>query len=452
MKVLIVGAGKLGYRLAASLAQADDADVTVVDRRADVLEQITDHLDVLTVRANGVHVSALEDLDVSDYDLAVACTGSDETNIICSSIIKRMGCKRVAARIRDMEYVAHRDFIQKLMDIDMAVNPEWLTARAICGYLMKSYSFNSSDYARGRASIFDIPAKSVGGWIGKALKDIPQLASFVLVAINRDGELVVPYGNTVIMEDDTLYLMGKTEELEAMVKTMQKKVYRTPKRVMILGGGRVGYQLAKRLSDQGVRVKVVEIDEDKCALLEEHLGNSVLVLHGDGTDTKLLEDEELDTVDALVGATGYDEENLLMALAAKRMGVRKAVAKVSRNNYTAIIESLGVDAVFSSTDITASSLLKYARGGKMLTVSLMLGGKAEVNEIIADDSMVIVNRPLKDLGLPPGIIIGAVLKGNELIIANGDTVISPGDRFVAFCLASMMPKFRKFIAGKVWGH
>ncbi|MGI6031228.1 MAG: Trk system potassium transporter TrkA [Eubacteriales bacterium] len=446
MKVLIIGAGKLGYKLASSLALADDADITIVDKRPEVLEHISDHLDVMTVHANGIHVSSLKELDVPSYDLAVACSGNDEVNIICGTLLKRMGCDNVVVRMRNMEYVEHRSFIQDLMDIDLAVNPELSTAKQISGYLMKNYSFHTNNFALGRVSLVDVLAKRIPKWVGRPLKDIEGLREFVLVGIGRGGDLIIPDGNTVIEENDVLYIMGRTDRLDQISGSMGRAIEGTLKNVMIVGGGRVGYHLAKRLSLKGIRIKLIERDPQQCAFLAENLGSNVLVLNADGSDNKVLMEEEIFSMDAFVGATGYDEENLLMCLGAKQMNVPKVVAKVSRNNYTDIIESLGVDAIFSTIDITASEILKYVRGGKILSVSLLLGGKAEVNEYIADAGMPIVGRPLSEVNIPKGNVVGAMLSGNnEVIIPNGNTVIQPGDRFVVFSMTNTLPKFRKCV-------
>ncbi len=450
MKVLIVGAGKLGFKVATYLAMEENAQVAVVDKNQEVLDRLSDYADVMTIKANGIHISDLREIGVNEYDLCIACTGDDETNIICSTILKRIGCKRVIARIRNPEYVEHKEFIKETMDIDLVLNPEMSTAKAISNYLLKNYSFNTNNFALSRVSVFDIPISDAPNMIGKKIKDIKELTEFVVVAIFRNGEATIPNGDSIIEKEDTIYVMGKTQNLDEFVCKTNKHICKNMiKTATIVGGGRVGYYLAKRLALKGLDIKLIEKDQAKCDFLSENLPNNVLVLNGDGSDIKLLQEEDIASSDAFIGATGYDEENLLISLVLKKMGLKKCVAKVSRSNYISIIETLGVDATFSTVDITASEILKFFRGGKVLSVSLLLGGKAEVNEFVADKSMKIVGKPLSQLDLPKGVIIGAILTTkNEVIIPNGDTVINSGDRFVVFSLAATLQKLNPFINNK----
>lgn len=450
MKIIIVGIGKLGFKVATTLALEESAEITVVDKKDAALERIADYADVMTIKANGVYAAELEGLDIKDYDLGIASTGSDETNIICCTVLKTLGCKKTIATMRNPEYTEQKEFIKKTMNIDFIINPEFSTAKSIFNYLSKSYSFNINNFALTRVSMFDIHVKDMPKIIDKKVKDVSRLSEFVITSILRGEEMIIPNGDSVIKENDLLYIMGETDKLTAFSKTFKAK--HTPsdiKKVVLVGGGKIGYYLAKLLSLKGIGVKLIEKDLEVCEMLAEKLPSDVLVLQGDGSDFKLLQDEDAASADAFVCLTGYDEENLLLSLAMKKFGVENCVAKVSRDNYAHIVETLGVDAVFSTMDIATGHIIKYYRGGNVKSVSLLLGGKAEVNEFIATPSMAVVGKPLQTITLPKDMVIGAILTTKDkVVIPNGETVIQPGDRFVVFSAISSVQKVKSLFERK----
>ncbi len=213
---------------------------------------------------------------------------------------------------------------------------------------------------------------------------------------------------------------------------------------MILGGSKLGFYLAKSLIQKGINVKIIESDMNRCKELADNLHDKALVIHGNGTDINLLEEEDLAEMDAFIGATGFDEENLFMSLRAKQLNVDKVIAKISRQSYVHIIEKLGIDMAINPVNITASEILKYIRGGKVVSVSLLLDGQAEVTEIIASDKLQILGVPIKDLNLPKGIIIGSIVHKGSVVIPNGDSKIKAGDRIVVFSLLSEVPALETF--------
>ncbi|QUH18576.1 Trk system potassium transporter TrkA [Alkaliphilus sp. B6464] len=444
MKVMIVGAGKLGQKLAESLV-LEDIDVTLVDYNAKILERINEHIDVLTVTASGVDIGILKELNIKSYDLLVACTKGDETNTVICSLAKRLGCKKTIARIRNPEYTKQLDFVKKEMGIDHIVNPEFETAKAMEKYLLKNFSFYTGDFAKGKVTMLDFNIGHNEDFVGKYIKDLKNFSGFLITAISRNGKIIIPNGFTELMEDDIIHVIGKSADIARLSVKFEKGINRKEiENVMIFGGGKVGYYLAKRLTEANISVTVIEQDKIRCQELAEKLDN-VLVIHGDGTDIHLLEEENLESMDAFVGATGYDEQNLLMALMAKHAGVSKTIAKFSRQNYTKIIDKLGIEVALNPVYITASNILKYIRGGKVVSVSLLLGGDGEVTEIIVGEDLPFTGKPLAELNLPKGIIIGAIVHNGEVIIPNGESVIHPGDRIIIFSLTEDLPTLKMFI-------
>jgi len=444
MKVMIIGAGKLGKKLATAMLNGE-IHVTIIDNNPMILDRLKDHLDVLTINANGARKDVLEELNIASYDLTIAVTSSDETNILISSMAKKLGCKSSIARIRNPEFSNQLDFIKDAFNIDHVINPELATSNEILRYLMESYTFYFGDYAFGKVSLVNFNIKNLSEFVNKSISELNNIDGLLIVAISRNGDIIIPHGGTVLEENDIIYVIGQKDKIEIIAKKLKASVdKKLVKRVMILGGGKIGYYLAESLTQKGISVKIIESDLDRCKVLADKLNDKALVIHGDGTDIDLLEEEDLAEMDAFIGVTGYDEENLFMSLRAKQLDIGKVIAKISRQSYVHIIEKLGIDMAINPVNITASEILKFIRGGRVVSVSLLLDGQAEVTEIIASANLKILNRPIKSFNLPKGIIIGAIVHKGKVIIPKGDSKIQAGDRIVVFSLLSEVPALETF--------
>lgn len=443
MKVIVVGAGKLGHKLAESMV-SEDIDVTVIDNNARVIDRVNEHLDVLTVLGNGIDISILKELNIKSYNLLVASTDSDETNTLICSLAKKLGCQKTIARIRNPEYMEQLDFIKTEMGIDHIINPDLATAQAIEKYLLKSHSFYSGGFASGKVKMIDFNIEHMDEFVGKKLMALEDFNGLLITAISRDGEIIIPDGSTELIQNDIIHIIGKSSKIKDLDNRFSKDIdKREIERVMILGGSNIGLYLAERLSRAHISVTLVERDKERCKELSEKL-NNVLIIHGDGTDMHLLEEERISSMDAFVGVTGFDEENLLMGLMAKQSGVSKTISKISRQNYAKIIDRLGIDVALNPIYITTSNILKYIRGGKIVSVSLLIGGDGEVTEIIIGKDLPIIGKSLNELRLPKGIIIGAIVRAGNVIIPNGESVIQAHDRIVVFCLSGDLPTLKIF--------
>lgn len=448
---MVIGAGKLGYKLAESMVM-EDIDVTVIDYDQKKLDFVNEHLDVLTVLANGIDISILRELGINNYDMLVATTDSDETNTLICSLAKKLGCKTTIARIRNPEYMQQLDFIKHEMGIDYIINPDLATAQAIERYLLKNYNFYSGEFASGKVQMIDFNIEDMEEFVGKKLMELDYFSGMLVTAISRNGEIIIPNGSTVLLPNDTIFVIGKTTDIDKLNDRITDKdiVKKDVERVMILGGSNIGYYLAQKLVKANISVTLVEKDKERCQELTETLSD-VLIIHGDGTDIHLLDEEGISSMDAFVGVTGFDEENLLMALMAKQSGVPKTVAKISRQNYSKIIDRLGIDAALNPIYITASEILKVIRGGKIVSVSLLLGGDAEVTEMIVGKDSPIVGKSLEELKLPKGIIVGVVVHDGEVIIPNGKTRIYADDRVIIFCLTEHLTTLKMFFGSQKGG-
>ena len=448
MKILIVGAGKLGMKVANALLGGEHA-VTIMDTDESVLQKISSHIDVMTVNANAKEVKSLKKLNIATYDYLIAVTGNDEANIVISSFAKRLGCSKVIARIRDPEHMQQINFIKDAMGIDHIVNPDLGITVEIYKYLAEKYTLSNGIFSTGKISLIEFNVEKYKQLIGLSMTDRPKvLPNLLVVAISRNGKVIIPHGDTTIEDDDFIYVIGeKAPILDLNSKVHEKGKYTDLQKVMIIGGGKTGFYLADMLSEFGAAVKIIEKSKERCHYLSTHL-EDVMILHGDATDLSLLEEENLDLMDAVVTATGYDEDNLLLALTAKRHGIEDVIAKVSRASYAEIISSMGIDMALNPLDITTSNILRFVQGSKKILSSQLIQGQAEIMEIIATPHMKILDKPLRELDLPKGIIFAAIHRGTDVIIPNGDTVILEDDKVILLSLISDISTTEKLLTDK----
>ncbi len=452
MKVAIVGAGKLGIKVAGALLEGDH-EITVIDIRDSVLNKISQQMDVMTINASGKNIKTLKQCGIDNFDFLLASTDSDEDNMLIASFAKKLGCSRVIARIRDPENMNQIDFIKENLYIDYVVNPDYSITMEIYKYLVEKYTLTNGIFSSGKVALVQFGVRKMHKLAGLTMIEVRKiLPNMLIVAISRNGKIIIPHGQTIIEDHDTLYLIGEKSEIH----TLHKKVYEKGKytnlqKVMIIGGGKTGFYLADKLSEFGIAVKVIEKDKDRCYYLSTHL-DDVMILHGDATDPALLEEENIDEMDAFVTATGLDEENLLLALMAKQRGIEDVISKVSRPSYKDLIEKLGIDMALNPLDIVASIILRYIQGSKRIVSSLLIQGQAEVTEIIASDSMKFTNVPLSELELPDGVIIAAIHRGNNVIIPDGNTVILDNDKVTIFCLLTDLAELEALFKPKRGFH
>lgn len=450
MKVLIVGAGKLGRKLAETMV-AEHIDVTVIENDPVAIDRINTHMDVLTVQGNGIDISVLKELNIQTYDLIVACTSRDETNTIICTLAKKLGCRTTIARVRDPEYLQQIGFIKDKLGIDYVINPDLATAESIERYLLKSHSFYSDGFVSGKVQMVDFNIETLDAFVGKRIMELENFEELLITAISRDGEIIIPDGNTVLRDFDLIYVIGKTKEIELLTNRFDRRLLEKPIRdVMILGGSNIAFYLCEKLLKHNINITIIERDLDVCNKLSEKL-NDVLIIHGDATDITLLEDENLQEMDAVVGTTGFDEANLLMGLMAKQAGIPKVVSKISKENYSKIIDRLDVDAALNPIYISSSKILKLIRGGKIMSVSLLIGGDGEVTEIVLDDKLPFLNKTLEELDLPKGIIIGAISRKGKVFIPDGQTSLKPKDRIVVFSLKDNSDDLKMFFKSRKGG-
>ena len=458
MEVMIIGAGKLGTRLA-EIMNNDEYNITLVDSNPSVIDRLNEHMEVITISGNGTDIRFLEEHDVASLDVLIATTGNDEANAMICYFAKKLGCKLTIARMRDPEYLKQRDFLQQNLCVDYIINPDQLTAEVIAKFLLRDVVFYAGEFAEGKVKMVDLYLQGHPEFVGNRLDQMSAFHNLLVVAIQRNNETIIPHGQTVLETDDVIYVLGRDRDVKQFIQEYALSHISEPvKKAMILGGGKIGAYLAMKLIEAGVYTTIIESNYERTKFLAEHVDHA-LIIRGDGTDITLLEEEDIASYDAFIGVTGMDEQNLLMGIMAKQYGVPKVVVKTSRQNYTQIIDKFPVDAAISPVNISVSQILKYLRGGNVVSLNLMIGGDAQVMEIIATEGMPFVGRPLAELQLDHGIIIGTIIHDNVVTIAKGASIIYPGDRVILFILSTQVDKLKgllvptkRSLLNELWGH
>ena len=448
MKVAIAGAGKIGTTLAETLLSGGN-EVTVLDSNEERIQTVGQILDVLTVAADAKQIDILKDINIGEYDLFISTTDNDEKNIVVCSFAKKLGCKRTIARVRAPEHVAQLDFIMENMDIDYIVNPDKACADEIYKFLTQEYSISGGKLSKDGVSVLEFKAENMPVLIDKQVKDVSFPAEGILIAaISRQGKVIIPNGSTRILANDIIYIIGLEKSISAtqsLVRSTngEKKI----SRVMIAGGGKTGYFLAKQLVEYGAAVKIIEQDMTRCEYLSAEL-NKVLVLNADATDTALLKEENLEGMDAFVSLTGFDEDNLLLSLFAKHCGVPKIVAKNSHKSYISLTEYLGDIMIINPLDICAAEILHRIRKGGVVLFSQVINGQAEFREIMVTNDMPITAHTLLELEIPEGVLFASVERDGSVFIPNGTTRITAGDKVLILSLLSSTAALENLLSGK----
>ncbi|MCQ2546599.1 MAG: Trk system potassium transporter TrkA [Clostridia bacterium] len=445
MKVAIVGAGKLGMKVANALLGGDHA-VTIIDTDENLLQKVSSHIDVMTVTANAKEIKALKNVNISSYDFLIATTGNDETNLVIAAFAKKLGCHKVIARVRDPEHMQQIQFIKDLMHVDYIINPDLEITNEIYKYLVEKYTLSNGIFSSGKISLLEFNASKYSKLVDLPITEFSKvLPGMLVVGISRNGKVIIPHGKDVILDEDTLYVVGEKEPIQELNKKVHERgKYTDLQKVMIMGGGKTGFYLAEKLAEYGASVKIIEQDKSRCYYLSTHLPD-VMVLNGDSTDLQLLEEENLDAMDAVVTATGFDEDNLLLALTAKQHGVEDVIAKVSRTSYAEIISGMGIDMALNPLDIVTSIIIRLVQGKKKVLSSQLIQGQAEIMEVYATPHMNILDVPLKNLDLPDSVIIAAIHRGNQVIIPDGNTEIEENDRLLMLSLISNITSTEKLL-------
>jgi trk system potassium uptake protein TrkA len=435
MKVLIVGAGEVGFHLAERLS-AEEQDVVLIESDPERADYAAQQLDVMTLTGNGASLPTLEKAGVKGAAMLLAVTSQDEVNLISCLAASRLGVKYTVARVSNPEYHQRGSALSgEQMGIDLLINPERECARETFQLLQAAAATDVAQFGGGRVQLLGVRIREGAQVAGKTLSEIgEELADFHYntVAIDRDGTTIIPHGDTRVEAGDQAYILAPTDEVASIHRLAGYDGF-SLRRVMIAGGSAEGELLARILEKNGVECTILDNDRRRCLELAEVLPRS-LVLHADATDLELLEMEGVSGIDGFVACTGHDETNMLASLLAKSVGARKVVSLIHKFDYLPIVPKVGIDAAVSPRMSTVNAILRYIRRGRVLTVAAIKGIHAEAIEFNVTPHCPVANRLISDLHLPEGAVIGTILRGDEIILPRGADSIHPGDEVIVFTL------------------
>ncbi len=449
MKIIIVGAGEVGFHIARRLSQ-ENQNVILIDKDPQKIIHITENLDVQAIQGGGTSPQALRDAGITDADMLVAATDSDEVNLISCLLAKNLNPYMLKiARIRNPEYLQEKElFGQDLLGIDRVINPELEMVNAIMSVMEIPGASEVIDFVEGQVKLIGITVPADSPFINQTLASLRSLEEKLLVgAIVRGEQVLIPRGNDMIQAGDLIYVMARNDEVDRVVKVLNPKA-NILRRVIIIGAGQTGKALASRLDRTKVKAKLIERDNELCTRVAEML-ERVIVISGDGTDKDLLQEENVEDVDFVVAVTGDEENNVLISLLAKALGGKRTITRVSKLSYIPLVSAIGIDTVVSARLSAVRAILQHIRRGKIITVAPLKGEHAEAIEAEALETSDIVNVPLSNVKFPKGAIIGAIVRDDQIIIPKGDSIILPKDRLVIFALQQVIPKLEKLLTVKL---
>ena len=446
MRVVIVGAGEVGFHLASRLS-GEGQDVVVVDRDQARLRDISERMDVQVVAGLASSPKTLIEAGVSHADLLVAVTDSDEVNMISCLYGKLLapGAKRVA-RVRSEQHLRFPEvFGDQYLSVASVISPEREVAAQIGQFLALPSATSVTPFAGGRVKLVGLRVGPECPLAGQTLAEVGRASdrNFLVGAIERGGRTIIPTGAERLLAGDVAYVAAPTASVRMILGMFG--LHEEPVRsLVVIGGGAIGQLVAVHAVDLGIKTRIIERDEEKCRRAADEL-EGVMVLHGDGTDLALLESENVGAADCFAAVTNHEEDNVLIALLGRKLGARRIIARVAHAGYLPLVASLGLDLVVSPRFAAAGAILRYLRRGKVLSVSALKEEGAEFLEVEALETSGLVGRPLSEVNMPSGSLVLAVSRADEIEIPSGRTVVRPGDRLVIFHLREALGKLEKLL-------
>ena len=450
MKIVIVGDGKVGQALTGRLAE-EGHDLVVIDSSPEALRTSVEVHDVMGISGNGASYAVQKEAGVEDADLLIAATSGDELNLRCCLVAKKLGARHTIARVRNPDYADQLVMMREDLGLSMTVNPEMAAATEIARMLRFPSALKLDSFARGMVELVEIKVKEGSPLLGQALYTLSShLGIRILIcAVRRGEEVYIPTGSFVLQQGDKISITATPSEMDSLFRKLG--IYRHKiHRVMVVGGGRIAYYLAKQLLKLGMSVKIIEKDAARCELLSEALPKARIIL-GDGSDRELLEEEGIEEMDALVALTGMDEENIIISMYAGTLELGKVVTKINRMSFQEILDSAGIESVISPKGITVNQIVRYVRamqnsqGSNVETLHRIVGGRVEALEFNVTADPEVTGIPLKDLRTRQNLLIAGILRGRTIIYPGGNDTIEPGDSVIVVTTGHQLKDLRDIL-------
>lgn len=451
MRIIVAGCGKIGSAIIADLV-SEGHDIVAIDSVQAKLNNVTNRYDIMGVCGNIANFDILEEAEVSKAEIFIAVTGSDELNMVCCLLSRRMGAKHTIARIRNHEHNAKNlAFLRAQFELSMSFNPEYMVAQEMFNILKLPSAAKIEMFNRRNFEMVEVKLRSDSPIIGLSLKDLRRKtdANFLVCIVERKGKVIIPSGDFILEEGDQIGITTSPSSIQKILKKFGI-TSKTAKNVMILGASTTAFYLARMLINSSNDANIVEIDHDRCSKMAELLPEAV-VINSDGSNKEELREAGLNNVDAFVSLTGLDEVNMLMAYYASTQDVRKVIAKVNRDELLAIADKLNIECTVSPAKVTSNVILRYVRAlhasmdSNVETLYRLMGGAAEALEFEIKNDCVLNNKQIKNMSLKSGIIISGIIRQRKIIIPSGDDVILPGDRVVIIAAGHRINKISDIV-------
>jgi trk system potassium uptake protein TrkA len=450
MHSIIIGAGVVGYTIAKKLSN-EGHDVVLIEKDEKRIKEVQESLDVRVVKGSGSNPRVLIEAGIEETDLVVAVTDSDEVNMIgCLIAGSQTKVPKKIARIRNPEYLSYtRIFEKDYLDLDLNIDPQKMAAERILKVIDVPGAVDVVDFVKGKLKLIGLRLTAESSVVGKRVKDIDDLHpdhKVIMVAIYRGSETIVPQGSTMLKANDLLFAVTVPHEVKNLLKILGRGEKQGNK-ILIIGGGNIGFYVAENLEKKGYQVKVIERNEERCSFLAENLRKTI-VINGDGTNQGILAEENISDIDTFVAVTNSEEANILSSLLAKRAGVTRCISLVDKPEYVSMFPTVGIDVAVSPRLSTVSVILQFIRKGMVISVTTLMEERMEAIETVALETSEIAGKRVRNIRFPKDVLIGAVIKGEEVLIPEGDTMVDPGDGVVLFLLSKSVPKIEKFLMVK----
>ncbi len=440
MKIIIVGDGKVGMILTEYLS-LEGHDIMVIDNNPEVVEHAVNAFDVMGLSGNGANYNVLIEAGATKADLLIAATSSDEMNILSCLMAKKIGTRHTIARVRNPEYAQQLVFIREELGLSMIVNPEFEAAQEISRVLRFPSAIKLDCFSKGRVDLAEIRLPENGYLAGHRLSELYKICKekILICAVQRGDEVYIPNGDFMLQANDRIHITGSHAALASFFKAVGIFKQKS-KHILIIGGGKIGYYLAKQLTDTGVDIKIIEQSEERCLALSEMLPRATIIC-GDGTDHATLQEEGLSSSDACVVLTGIDEENIILALYAQTLGVSKVITKIDRRSFVDMANHMGIDSFVSPKVITANRIVRYVRAmefakdADIKTLYKIVNDQVEALEFSIRQKTEYTDIPIKDLPTKKGTLIASIIRHGRVIIPNGSDHLEVGDSVVVVALS-----------------